>query len=166
MINLWSLFARRSKSLDLFTHAYDIAGQYRRVAQEEFDTVVQDPTFHERIRGSPSTVTSTPSGAPLHPSSSPSNIFAVYERIRGLYSWSHPGRIHRPLPRKLRFHHRRTQSHPSFPVLLWATPPATLASFWPCCMRTRFWGISESSTCFVASRLRRYFHSFPYHTPA
>ena len=49
-INLWPLFARRSKTLGLFIHMYDITGQYRMVAQEEFDTMFQDATFHKRIR--------------------------------------------------------------------------------------------------------------------
>ena len=49
-VNLWPLFARRSEGLDLFIHMYDITGQYRMVAQEEFDAMFQDPTFHERVR--------------------------------------------------------------------------------------------------------------------
>ena len=49
-ISLWPLFARRSKTLDLFIHMYGVADQYHIVSQEELDTMFQDATFHERIR--------------------------------------------------------------------------------------------------------------------
>ena len=71
-INLWPLFARRSKSLDLFIHMYDITGEYRMVAREEFDTMFKDPGFHQRIReitfdGDPETFIRLFDNAPILP---------------------------------------------------------------------------------------------------
>ena len=71
-INLWPLFARRSKNLDLFIHMYDILGEYRMTVQEEFDTMFKDTAFHQRIReitfdGDPATFTRLFDQAPIHP---------------------------------------------------------------------------------------------------
>ena len=72
-INLWPLFARRSKGLDLFIHMYDVTGEYRMVAREEFNIVFKDPCFHQRIceitfDGDPETFIRLFDDAPIIPS--------------------------------------------------------------------------------------------------
>ena len=124
-INLWPLFARRSKNSDSFIHVSNILGEYRAVAQEEFDTVFKDAAFQERIRevtfdGDPAVFTRLFDQTPIRPSHLTVSIVDERDRCRPRtscprrsYSLSRKARDRRPRP-QLELVRQHTESHPSF----------------------------------------------------